>query len=93
MALTNSQDIPEKEKEDSKTWTSRKLFPVASAVAAITKVFSSPFDVLLGFNILVIEVVELVGRHASFGLYLIAIILSAASILERHPELLKKTKE
>lgn len=93
MALTSEQNIPEKPKEKDQPWTFRRLFPFAAMTSAFAKTFITPFEVLLGFNLLIIGVVELVGRHVSWGFYLIAILLLGAAIFERHADLIKPKPE
>ena len=91
MALTEQQDIPKKPVV-AEPWTFKRLFPFSGAVSAITKVFVNPFDVLLGFIILVIGLVELFGRHVSWGFYILAILILAAALFERHVNLLFDVK-
>ncbi|KKT20016.1 MAG: hypothetical protein UW07_C0044G0014 [Candidatus Nomurabacteria bacterium GW2011_GWF2_43_8] len=91
MALTAQQDIPNKP-EVKEPWTFRRLFPFAGAVSAITKVFVNPLDILLGFIILVIGLVELFGRHVSWGFYILAILILVSALFERHVNLFLDTK-
>jgi len=82
MGIANQQDIPNK-LETREPWTFKRLFSFG-AVTTLAKVFVNPFDVLLGFIILVIGLVELLNRHVSWGFYIIAILILIASVFERH---------
>ena len=89
--MAREQEFP-KEPQDRQSWSRRALFPLAAIGASLSKVFINPFDVLLGFIILVIGLVELFGRHVSWGLYLLAILILIADLLERHVNILKSPK-
>lgn len=91
MAITSEQDIPIKPVA-SEPWTFKRLFPFTGAVTSFAKVFVNPFDILFGFIILVIGLVELFGRHISWGFYILAILILAAALFERHVNLLFDVK-
>jgi len=91
MAIASQQDIPNKPKANE-TWTFKRLFSFG-AITTLAKVFVNPFDVLLGFIILVIGLVELLDRHVSWGFYTLAILILIASIFERHIGLLKNNSK
>lgn len=82
MGLAQHQEIP-KQQVEKEPWSITRLFPIA-AVSSVVKVFTSPFDVLLGVALLSIALVELVGRHASWGFYLLTALLIGASFTERY---------
>lgn len=82
MALTAQQDIPKKS-ETQEPWTFRRLFPLAGAVTSITKVFVNPFDILLGFLVLVVGIAELIGHQVSWMLWVLTVLILIADITER----------
>ena len=94
MALTNQQDIPNKP-EIKEPWTIRRLFPFAVIASTISKAFTNPFDILLGFMVFVIGSGELLQRRASWEFYVLAILILLVTLFERHAEILlnKKTEE
>lgn len=83
MALTNDQDIPEKPKQIPEPWTFQRLFPLKATVSALTKSFTTPFDILLVFQILIIGTSELIGRQVSWMLYLLTALILIADVVER----------
>lgn len=85
--LTSQQDIPKKPEVQNEPWTFRRLFPFANTVATLAKVFVNPFDILLGFLVLIIGLVELFGRHISWGFFMLTILILATAIFERHDKL------
>lgn len=93
MSITENQDLPSRPEEEKK-WTTKKLFPAAAIASVITKVFASPFDILLGFTILILGLIELFGRHASWGFYVLAVLLLFSSIFEKTDmSIFKKQKD
>ena len=90
MSLTEQQDLPNKPAEKKQPWTSRKLFPAAAMASAIAKVFINPLDILLGFNIFIIGLVELFGRQVSWGFYILSFLILLSAMFERHINFLKK---
>jgi hypothetical protein len=84
MSLTATQEIPNKPVEKS-DWTVRPLFPARAMASAIAKQFSSPFEFLLGLNLLIIGLCELFSRNISWIFYLLTFALLAAALTERHP--------
>lgn len=83
MALTSQQEIPEKPKEIQEPWTFQRLFPLKATVSALTKSFTTPFDILLVFQILIIGTSELIGRQVSWMLYLLTALVLVADVVER----------
>lgn len=94
MALTSQQQIP-KRPEEKQEWTFRRLFGLGGAATAVSKVFTNPFDVLLGYLLLIAGVVELLGRHVSWFFWVIIILILFVDLLERRRDVVepKKTKE
>lgn len=86
MALTQNQNLPNKP-ENAQEWTFKKLFG-GGAVSAVSKVFTNPFDVLLGYLILVVGVAELIGRHISWYLWVLITLLLFIDLLERRRDTL-----
>lgn len=84
MALTSQQTIPEKPKQPEQPWTIKRLFPLA-AMASITKVFKNPYDVLLGYLVLILGISELLGRHTSWYAWAFTFFLLFASFSEGTP--------
>lgn len=93
MALTSQQEFPEKPVEKAEGWTFRKMFPAKAMASLLSKLFVSPYEILLGVVIFIICVTELVGRNASWGIYILAVFLLGASIFERHIDLIKPPKK
>lgn len=92
--MASKQDIPEQPKVHE-SWTIKRLFS-SGTVTALAKVFVNPLDVLFGFIVLIIGLVELFGRHVSWGFYGLAILILATSVFERHvklPDVPEKLKE
>jgi|LSQX01.1.fsa_nt_gb hypothetical protein len=82
MALTEKLDIPNRPEERVK-WSARFLFPARAMASALTKVFVTPFDFLLGLLVLAIVVVE-VASDGSWMLYMFSTLVLAADVFERH---------
>lgn len=83
MGIAEKQDIPQRKvAEDG--WTFRKLFSSSTVTETLAKVFVNPFEVLLGFLVFIIGVVELLGRHVSWPLWVFTIIILSAGMFERH---------
>jgi hypothetical protein len=83
MGIAGQQDIPQK-KAAEEPWTFKRLFPFGGATTSLAQVFIRPFDILLGYLILIIGFVELLGRHVSWMFWAFTILILCASILERH---------
>lgn len=83
MGLAHEQEVPKRE-EAKEPWTIRRLFPFAGATSAIAKTFTNPFDVLLGFLIVVVSVAELAGRHVSWFLWVLTVLILLVDLAERH---------
>lgn len=92
MALTNEQKIPDKPKQPDQPWTFKRLFPL-SAITSITKVFKNPYDVLLGYLVLILGIAELLGRHTSWYAWVFAFLLLFASFTEGQPADVKEEKK
>jgi len=96
MALTASQNIPERPKVESEPWTVRKLFPLNSVTTTLSKVILNVFDALLAYLILILGACVLVGRDVSWGFWVLALSLVVADLIERRvwviPEVPKKKK-
>lgn len=97
MALTSEQNIPAKPKPPEEPWSFRKLFPLKATVSSLTKSFTTPFDILLVFQVVIIGISELIGRPVSLGMYFLTGLVLMADIVQRREErqtlLGKKRKE
>ena len=91
MAITSEQNIPNKPVV-SEPWTFRKLLSGTAVVSTLAKVFVNPLDVLFAFCVVVMAVLEFVGREASTFFLLLTFWLFAAVIFERNKELFFGTK-
>ena len=91
MALTSLQDIPTKP-EAREPWTLRRLFPFSGAVTSLAKVFVNPFDILLGFLVLVLGINELMGRNVSRFFWVFITLVLLIALLEKHTNLFFDTK-
>lgn len=83
MGLAHEQEIPEKKEEPKSEWTFRRIFPLKATVSLLAKNFTTPFDSLLAFLILVIGIGELLGRQVSWMTYLFAALILVADVVER----------
>lgn len=90
MALTNQQNIPDKPVV-REPWTFRRLFSFG-AVTTLAKVFVNPFDILLGYLVLILGIAELAGRQVSWFLWAFTILILISDILERHMGTSSNTK-
>ena len=91
MALTSQQDIPNKPIAQE-PWTFKRLFPFAGAVTTLTKVFINPFDVLLGYLVLILGIAELLGRHISWFFWAFTTLILLSDLLERYLGIPSDTK-
>ena len=92
MGIAAEHELPEKpRKEDN--WSFRRLFPLGSVVNSFTKSFSNPFDVLLGYLVLVLGIAELLGRKVSWMMWVFAVLILLADLLERHKAELSEPKK
>ena len=82
MALTEQQDILQKPVV-KEPWTMRRLFPFLGTASAFAKVFANPFDMMLGFLVLVFGLTELLGREVSWMFLAFSVLVLAANIYER----------
>lgn len=83
MAIASEQDIPNRPAEQSEQWTFRRLFPFSGAVSSLTKAFANPFDVLLGYMVLVGGAAELIGHPMSWYFWVFAVLILISDLLER----------
>lgn len=86
MALTSQQDIPIKSETQKEPWTIKRLFPFTSSVAALTKTFVNPFDILLGFMVFVVGLGELLGIRISGMFWLFMVLILGMCAIERVPD-------
>jgi len=98
MPLTSEQNIPDKPKEKSEPWTFRRLFPFSSAITTLSKAFASPFDILLGYLMIVLSIAELIGRNVSWTMWILTALIFFAVVAEHYiklkeSKLEEKTKE
>lgn len=82
MALTNQQDIPEKPRA-SEPWTFRRLFPFKGAISVFTKTFTNPFDMLLGYLVVILSIAEVFGRRVSWFIWILTFLIFIADLAER----------
>lgn len=90
--MAQSQEVP-KRKEEKEGWTFKRLFPMSATVSTLTKTFSNPFDVLLGYLVAVIGIVELLGRHVSWTMWVFSSFILLAALYERHKVVLPLPKK
>jgi len=82
MGLAANQEIPNKP-VPQEPWTFRRLFPFGGAISTLSKVFTSPLEILLGFAILILGLVALFGRPTPILFYILTFILLLCVIFER----------
>lgn len=92
MGLAHEQEVPKKV-EEREPWTFRRLFPFGGAASAVAKTFTNPFDVLLGFLIVVVSVAELSGKHVSWFLWVLTVLILLVDLAERRKVVAPKEKE
>jgi uncharacterized membrane protein len=85
MGLASEQTLSASRAQEAKTWSSRRLFPVASVVKGFTKAFTTVFESLLAFVVLIIGFSELLHHPVSRAFYVIAVILMVIVFIERRP--------
>ena len=93
MGLTRDQQIPDKKNEEKSEWSFRRLFPFAGAMTSISKVFVNPFDILLGYLVVILSIAEVLGRHVSWFLWLLTTLIFFADLVERKTGMTIETKE
>jgi hypothetical protein len=81
MALTSQQNIP-KQPEVKEPWTFRRLFPLSS-IGAISKMFVSPLEALLGYVVFIVGIAILAGRDVPVLFYGLSACLLGAVVYER----------
>lgn len=92
MGITNNQELAEK-KQESQPWTITRLFPFAGVATSLSKVFISPFEILLGYLIIILGIAELLGRKTSPAVWALAVLLLVAAFFERGKEPPKEEKK
>lgn len=93
MALTSEQNIPDKPKEKPEPWTFRRLFPFMGAVTNLAKIFVNPFDVLLGYLVVILSIAELLGRSISWPMWILTGLIFLAAIVERYGKIIIELKD
>lgn len=83
MGIALNQNIPDKKRPESQPWSVKRLFPLSGMVASITKTFVSPLDILLGYLILIIGLIEVRGKHTSWPMFLLTILILLFDVWER----------
>lgn len=89
--MAQAQETPLK-KQESATWSARRLFPVAAITSSITKMFSTPFEALLALSVVSIAVAEILDNHVSWLFYVLTFMLLLLSFSERRNNVLKEPK-
>lgn len=82
MALTTELELPRRTLP-SEGWSAKRLFPVKAFTSAFSKVFVTPFDVLLSLLVFAIVIVE-VFSDGSWMLYGLTVLVLAADVFERY---------
>lgn len=90
MGLTANQNI-EKKPEEKSEWTFRRLFPLG-AISSLSKVFVNPFDVLLGYLVVVLGIAVLAGRHIEWMFWVLTILILFADLISRRTEVVPEVK-
>lgn len=85
MALTESQNIPNKP-EKVEPWTFKRLVSFG-AIKDISKIFTTPFEILLGFLILVFGINELISDGISLLFWILIMVIIGIVIFERHKDI------
>ena len=83
MGIAIEQDTPLKPQEKS-TWSRRALFPAKAVASALGKQFTSPFEILSGFLIVVVSIAELIGRQVSWLFWVLLFFVVSAAFVERN---------
>lgn len=91
MGLAEQQHIPGTSTKPV-GWTRKALLGAAPIVKGITTSFTSAYDWFLLLTILIIMVGELVVRHVSWLIYILAIFFLLASLAERWSRLVVPEK-
>ena len=84
MALTADQDLPTKPQEKAE-WTFKRIFSPA-ALSVLAKVFVNPFDIILGFLVVVISIAEMTDKDLSHFFWVLTAGVLVVSAAERHIE-------
>ena len=92
MGIAADHELPNKPQQEEK-WSFRRLFPLSGVVNSFTKSFSNPFDVLLGYLVLILGIAEIIGRKVSWMMWVFAVLILLADLLERHKMELSEPKK
>lgn len=84
MAITNQQNIPSKQ-EKSEPWEFKRLLSFGIG-KDITKLFVSPFEILLGYLIFIFGISELISNTVSLLFWILIIAILGIVIFERHKD-------
>jgi hypothetical protein len=88
MGMAQSQDVPFK-KDAPSEWSVRRLFPLGAVSSALSKTFTTSFDVMTGFSLFIIGTSELFGRHVSWGFYILTALLVLGAFVDRRANAIK----
>lgn len=91
MGIATQQEIPVK-KVEGEQWTFKKLFSSNKTVETLASVFVNPFEVLLVYLVIIIGMVELLGRHVSWPMWAFTILIISAAVFERRNRVLTQDK-
>jgi hypothetical protein len=92
MGIASRQEVPNKPEEKAE-WTFKRLFPLGGAVSLVAKTFTNPFDILLGYLVLILGIAELMGRQVSWFLWVFTVLILASDVLERYTGIPLDTKK
>lgn len=92
MGIASKQELPQKQIEKQE-WSFKRVFPMAAMVSSFSKTFINPFDVLLGFLVLVIGITEVIGHKVSLMMWVLTISILLADLLERNKEEIPQPKK
>lgn len=81
MALASEQNIP-KRPEPTEPWTFKRLFDFGG-ISTVSKVFTNPLEVLLGWVVFVVGLAVLIGRPAPVVFYILSLCILASVVYER----------
>ena len=91
MGMTSQQNIPNKPATEE-PWTFKRLLSFGAITTTLTKIFINPFDVLLGYLIFILGIVELIGKQTSWFLWGFVVLLLFVDLFERHTGIPLDTK-
>lgn len=90
--MASEQELPLQKKENNE-WSTRRLFPFADVTKTFAKTFTSVFEVLLGLAVLTIGVSEILNREVSWLFYILTVLLTFVSFIERRATPQDKPKD